>query len=136
MEWKGDGMSVLIKGMEMPASCFECKFSNAYGWGEDEYWCDLKDRYLGNYYTKGKAKWYNERREFCPLVEVSDGQEEWLDGMNVLYGEEEEPRYCDRNICASNEVNGISCDECEVAKYHNLEDDDSPCLDCGEEEKR
>ena len=41
--------------------------------------------------------------------------------------------YCDRNICASNEVNGISCDECEIAKYYNLEDDDSPCLDCEEE---
>jgi hypothetical protein len=40
------------------------------------------------------------------------------------------PRYCDRNICTRNEYNGISCDECEVAKYHNLEDDDSPCRDC------
>lgn len=42
--------------------------------------------------------------------------------------------YCDRNICTKNEYNGVSCDECEVAKYHNLEDDDSPCRDCGEEE--
>lgn len=41
-----------------------------------------------------------------------------------------EPRSCDRNICASNEVNGISCDECEIAKYHNLEDDDTPCQNC------
>ena len=41
-------------------------------------------------------------------------------------------KYCDRNICASNEVNGISCDECEVAKYHNLEDDDTPCQNCEE----
>ena len=48
--------------------------------------------------------------------------------------EVDEPRYCDRNICASNEVNGIGCDECEVAKYYNLEDDDSPCLNCEVEE--
>lgn len=39
--------------------------------------------------------------------------------------------YCDRNICTKNEYNGVSCDECEVAKYHNLEDDDSPCQNCG-----
>ena len=34
--------------------------------------------------------------------------------------------------CPLAEVN--PCDICEVAKYHNLEDDDSPCLNCGEEE--
>lgn len=27
-----------------------------------------------------------------------------------------EPKYCDRNICVSNEYNGIGCDECEVTK--------------------
>lgn len=82
-------MSVLIKGMEMPASCFVCPFSNAYGYGEDEYWCDPKDRYLGNYYTKGKAKWYNERREFCPLVEVVEtAPDEW----NRVYPDGDEVR--------------------------------------------
>ena len=25
-------------------------------------------------------------------------------------------RYCDRNICYRNEVNGVGCDECEVTK--------------------
>ena len=25
-------------------------------------------------------------------------------------------KYCDRNICISNEYNGIGCDECEVTK--------------------
>lgn len=29
---------------------------------------------------------------------------------------EQEPKYCDRNICLKNEYNGISCDECEVTK--------------------
>lgn len=28
----------------------------------------------------------------------------------------QEPKYCDRNICISNEYNGIGCDECEVTK--------------------
>ena len=27
---------------------------------------------------------------------------------------EQEPKYCDHNICVSNEYNGIGCDECEV----------------------
>lgn len=38
--------------------------------------------------------------------------------------------YCDRNICTENEYNGVSCDECEIAKNYNLEDDDSPCMNC------
>ena len=42
--------------------------------------------------------------------------------------------YCDRNICTENEYNGISCDECWIAQNYNLEDDDSPCLNCGVEE--
>ena len=29
---------------------------------------------------------------------------------------EQEPKYCDRNICTSNEYNGIGCEECEVTK--------------------
>lgn len=29
---------------------------------------------------------------------------------------EQEPKYCDRNICIKNEYNGISCEECEVTK--------------------
>ena len=72
-----------------------------------------------------------ERREV-----QSSGCEYWDSESNFcsLHRPSAEPRYCDRNICASNEVNGISCDECEVAKYYNLEDDDSICMDCGVEE--
>ena len=127
-------MSVLIKDMRMPQSCRQCRMMTIY---YNRPHCAAKDgMILTTPIEYDNILTYPHRHENCPLVEVSDGQEEWLDGMNVLYGEEEEPRYCDRNICASNEVNGIECDECEVAKYHNLEDDDSPCLDCGEEEKR
>ncbi len=55
----------------------------------------------------------------CPLVEVED--------------ENQTPRYCDRNICVTMEVNGKGCAECPVAQNYNLEDDDSPCLNCGVE---
>ncbi len=42
--------------------------------------------------------------------------------------------YCDRNSCTENEYNGIWCDECEVAKHYNLEDNDGPCQNCEVEE--
>lgn len=41
--------------------------------------------------------------------------------------------YCNRNLCITNELNGVGCDECEIAKYTNLEDDDTPCQNCGED---
>lgn len=60
------------------------------------------------------------------------GDEEKMTFMDIIREMAgEEPRSCDRNICTRNEYNGISCDDCEVAKYHNLEDDDSICRDCG-----
>lgn len=37
---------------------------------------------------------------------------------------EQEPKYCDRNICIKNEYDGIGCDKCEVTKSQE------PCDDC------
>jgi len=34
--------------------------------------------------------------------------------LEVKAEAEQEPKYCDRNICIKNEYNGIGCDECEV----------------------
>lgn len=42
---------------------------------------------------------------------------------NILTAEHhyfEEAMYCDRNICALNEYNGIGCDDCEVAKSQDV----------------
>lgn len=36
-------------------------------------------------------------------------------GIKAIKALEQETKYCDRNICLSNEYNGIGCDECEVA---------------------
>ena len=36
---------------------------------------------------------------------------------------EQEPKYCDRNICLKNEYNGIGCDECEVTKSQEPSED-------------
>ncbi len=40
--------------------------------------------------------------------------------------------YCPNCGAKMDEVN--KCENCEVAKYHNLEDDDTPCQNCGEDE--
>ncbi len=34
---------------------------------------------------------------------------------------QESEKYCDRNICVSNEYNGIGCDECEITKEEERE---------------
>ena len=36
---------------------------------------------------------------------------------------EQEPKYCDRNICLRTEYNGIGCDECEVTKSQDPTDE-------------
>ena len=43
---------------------------------------------------------------------------EFLEWLNSEQEPKIEPKYCDRNICLSNEYNGIGCDECEVTKSH------------------
>ena len=40
----------------------------------------------------------------------------FIDICNAIKTVEQEPKYCDRNICISNEYNGIGCDKCEVTK--------------------
>ena len=46
---------------------------------------------------------------------------EWLKDYKRLL--EQEPKYCDRNICTKNEYNGIGCDECEVTKSQEPTDE-------------
>lgn len=70
-------MSVLVKGMGMPSSCGFCVMLDE----DDKNFCYAEMR---------ETTIEPDRPEWCPLVEVSDGQEEWLDGMNVLYGEGED----------------------------------------------
>lgn len=58
-----------------------------------------------------------KRLSELPNVTMDDGQEyiQLYDAMEtVKRALEQEPKYCDRNICMANEYNGIGCDECEV----------------------
>ena len=41
---------------------------------------------------------------------------EFLEKQGCKVKSQESEKYCDRNICVSNEYNGIGCDDCEVAK--------------------
>ena len=109
-------MSVLIKGMQMPHDCFECPLSIPPISDHSPYWmCGA------NAMSVHEADTEEHRPYGCPLVDAN-GTEYYVEGLNALYGGEEEeepdPRYCDRNICMENEYNGIECGECEVTKHN------------------
>ena len=80
-------MSVLVKGIDMPQSCGGCEFL-CYPFHEPV--CFLTREIIVQPRYKSLRQTLLMKKDNCPLVEVSDGQEEWLDGMNVLYGEEED----------------------------------------------
>ncbi len=68
-------------------------------------------------------------KEFDEILERTNAvvcNREWYE--RAVKALEQEPKYCDRNICISNEYNGIGCDECEVTKSQEkiLE----PCENC------
>lgn len=69
-------MSVLIKGMEIPKTCFDC-IACVSGW------CEATDKSLKyETITRGKPKW-------CPLVEVPT-----TDVLDKIYADIQELRNC------------------------------------------
>lgn len=59
MEQEGDGMSVIVKGMEMPQNCDKCKFQS-----DSRLYCDaMPYNFCGN--TNDI-----ERPDWCPLIEL------------------------------------------------------------------
>lgn len=46
--------------------------------------------------------------------------------MDVLIKEMDAPRSCDRNICVTNEYNGIECENCEVTLHNKRLDEVDP----------
>lgn len=61
-------MSILIKGMEMPKYCIECKFCGSGSINEFEYWCGLTGSRLGA--IGDIVLWEDMCAEDCPLAEV------------------------------------------------------------------
>ena len=71
--------------------------------------CEKCRWYKTTYCTYNNGVWAITAR--CLLGGCDGSQYEPKDGKK---DEVEEPRYCDRNLCFKNEVNGIGCDECPV----------------------
>lgn len=59
-------MSILIKGMEMPQSCYDCDFQVQVPTGEHSYeWlCSATQKYLCGFSKEDNG---------CPLTEIPDG---------------------------------------------------------------
>ena len=67
-------MSILIKGMEMPANCAECDFCGGLIMPDEIYTCDCPaETSHGRNITTAIEK--DERPNWCPLVEVEESKE-------------------------------------------------------------
>lgn len=96
-------MSVLVKGMEMPRSCGECRFM-----GGDLLECMAAIKVDGALHY---AEFYgceplNTRKEFCPLTEISEPHGETID---EAYARGEEDGY---KKCLSENDFDTPCTEC------------------------
>ncbi len=54
---------------------------------------------------------------------------EWFKTYNIA------SNYCPNCGASMDEVTERKCDTCVIAQTHNLEDDDTPCQNCGEDEE-
>lgn len=91
-------MSVLVKGIDMPKSCGECRFLS---FPYNVPVCSATREIFTYSLYQNFAQALKKRLDNCPLEEVEDEDK---------------------------------CEFCYVAQNYNLEDDDSPCLNCGVEE--
>lgn len=61
MEWNGGRMSILVKGMDMPRCCFECKLPKA----------GLCSVFAGAWFEPKMLQKLKERRHSeCPIEEI------------------------------------------------------------------
>lgn len=74
-------------------------------------------KYRGNYLCSVCGAWYRTKDDYGNII---DGE------MTA--------NYCESCGAKMYEVTERKCDTCVIAQTHNLEDDDSPCLDCEEKE--
>ena len=71
--------------------------------------------------------WLDERD--IPVLQMAIASLETDEAYQLEYERTTEEKYCDRNICASNDVNGIGCEDCEVTKSLECKVEDKPSLD-------
>lgn len=75
-------MSVLIKGMEMPASCLACPMCEQGTIHEWELYCGLTGDYIGHWDDKSLNN--GHRPDVCPLVEVPTPHGDLIDRDKLL----------------------------------------------------
>lgn len=96
-------MSILIKGMEMPASCLVCPMREQGTIHEWELYCGLTGDYIGHWDDKSLNN--GHRPDFCPLVEVPTPHGRLVDADALK-----------ATFCA--ECNHtITCEDCDI-DYH------------------
>lgn len=57
-------MSLIIKGLDMPKSCGECKFFDKSWIDGSVAWCNLTEQHI---------TFIGEVADFCPLIEIPKG---------------------------------------------------------------
>ena len=85
-------MSVIVKGMEMPESCYRCPMAN-----DDFYLCGATEKYLENDSEERRPEW-------CPLIVIPTPHGRMIDadklkGRLVLHGNSSEQVQLYANIC-------------------------------------
>lgn len=76
-------MSVIVKGMAMPKSCYRCPMAN-----DDFYLCGATEKYLENDSEERRPDW-------CPLVEIPTPHGRLIDGDAYIKMIEEK---CDHEL--------------------------------------
>ena len=77
-------MSILIKGMAMPESCYECAYSI-----ERVGICSI---------TQGGCEWGHNRPPHCPLVEIPTPHGRLIDENELIWRFRESKACCDRPL--------------------------------------
>jgi len=84
-------MSVLVKNMKIPVSCYECPMAEEIDMQEDWYTCNFLKKHFYSWDVTDDTKEYHRPKE-CPLVEVptphgrlidSDKEKAEIDNMLV-----------------------------------------------------
>ena len=93
-------MSVIVKGMDMPRSCFDCGLMQ---------FDEMGDEYCAYVYGKGKHYLDNDvekdRPDWCPLVELPEKHGRLIDGdmlkaeIEEMAGYDEAEQFNDYYLC-------------------------------------
>ena len=87
-------MSILIKGMDMPKNCNECKFGT---WSNLHQTAACKRHDFDPCFKDYSREYMEKRADFCPLVEIPEPHGRLIDA----------DAYCDELLTEANRVRGL-----------------------------